>query len=189
MRTWIWSRSGSDFWVWILKKVVLSLFTYATVCDHSNYEFWSTVSCFVFWLNCCKRQAPTCKYNLSNVRSWSASDPSCCLLVENFPWKQRNSTLQPWSSNTCCHWDDVLAFSYMERQTNNSGIVSKVYMERQAKSGKKLCLGIQDKETKTHIILLQITKASSRSHSKEPNSPHGFRKVFTTTQPKISPSF
>jgi len=39
----------------------------------------------------------------------------------------------------------------MERQTNKSGLVSKVYMERQAKSGKKLCLGIQDKETKTHI--------------------------------------
>jgi len=39
----------------------------------------------------------------------------------------------------------------MERQTNNSGLVSKVYMERQAKSGKNLCLGIQDKEIETHI--------------------------------------
>jgi len=39
----------------------------------------------------------------------------------------------------------------MVRQTNNSGLVSKVYMERQAKSGKKLCLRIQDKKTKIHI--------------------------------------
>jgi len=39
----------------------------------------------------------------------------------------------------------------MVRQTKKSGLVSKVYMERQAKSGKKLCLGIQDKEIETHI--------------------------------------
>jgi len=39
----------------------------------------------------------------------------------------------------------------MLRQTNNSGLVSKVYMERQAKSGKKLCLGIQDKEIRMHL--------------------------------------
>jgi len=39
----------------------------------------------------------------------------------------------------------------MERQTNNSGLVSKVYMETQAKSGEKLCLGIQDKEIETRI--------------------------------------
>ena len=39
----------------------------------------------------------------------------------------------------------------MVRQTNNSGLVSKVYMERQAKSGEKFCLGIQDKEIKMHI--------------------------------------
>jgi len=45
----------------------------------------------------------------------------------------------------------VSAFSYMVRQTNNSGLVSKVYMERQTKSGEKLCLGIQDKGTKMHI--------------------------------------
>jgi len=39
----------------------------------------------------------------------------------------------------------------MVRQTNNLGLVSKVYMERQAKSGEKICLGIQDKKIKTHI--------------------------------------
>jgi len=47
--------------------------------------------------------------------------------------------------------DNVSAFSYMERQTNNSGLVSKMYMERQAKSRIKLCLGIQDKISKMHI--------------------------------------
>jgi len=39
----------------------------------------------------------------------------------------------------------------MERQTNNSGLVSKMYMERQAKSREKSCLGTKDKITKMHI--------------------------------------
>ena len=47
--------------------------------------------------------------------------------------------------------NNVSAFSYMERQTNNSGLLSILYMERQAKSRKKLCLGIQDKICKMHI--------------------------------------
>jgi len=38
----------------------------------------------------------------------------------------------------------------MERQTNNSRLVSKMDMERQAKSRKKLCLGTKDKKTKIH---------------------------------------
>ena len=45
----------------------------------------------------------------------------------------------------------VSAFSYMERQTNNSGLVSKMDMERQAKSRKRPCLGTQDKQIKMHI--------------------------------------
>jgi len=71
-------------WIWFLSLdseesgFIFILWTYAAVCDDSNYEFssWSAVSCFVFWLNRCGRQAPTCKYNLSIARSWSASDPS-----------------------------------------------------------------------------------------------------------------
>ena len=47
--------------------------------------------------------------------------------------------------------DNVSAFSYIERQTNNSGLMAKPYMERQAKSRKRLCLGTKDKETKMHI--------------------------------------
>ena len=43
----------------------------------------------------------------------------------------------------------VSAFSYMVRQTNNSGFVSISYMVRQAKSRKTLCLGTQDKQTVT----------------------------------------
>ena len=39
----------------------------------------------------------------------------------------------------------VSAFSYMVRQTNNSGLLAILYMVRQAKSGKLLCLGTQDK--------------------------------------------
>jgi len=39
----------------------------------------------------------------------------------------------------------VSAFSYMVRQTNNSGLMAILYMVRQAKSGKLLCLGTQDK--------------------------------------------
>jgi len=76
-------RSGADldlifesrFW----RRVFFISRTYAAVCDDSNYEFWSAVSCFVFWLNRCDKQAPTCKYNLSNARNWSASDPSVCV--------------------------------------------------------------------------------------------------------------
>jgi len=45
----------------------------------------------------------------------------------------------------------VSAFSYMERQTNNSGLVAKLYMKRQAKSRDRPCLGIKDRETKMHI--------------------------------------
>ena len=45
----------------------------------------------------------------------------------------------------------VSAFSYMERQTNNSGLMAKLYMERQAKSRERPCLGNKDKETKMHI--------------------------------------
>ena len=47
--------------------------------------------------------------------------------------------------------DNVSGFSYMERQANNSGPVAKRCMERQAKSRKTACLGIQDKESKSHI--------------------------------------
>ena len=43
----------------------------------------------------------------------------------------------------------VSAFSYMVRQTNNSGLVSISYMVRQAKSRTTLCLGTQDKQTVT----------------------------------------
>ena len=43
----------------------------------------------------------------------------------------------------------VSAFSYMVRQTNNSGLVSISHMVRQAKSRKTLCLGTQDKQTVT----------------------------------------
>jgi len=39
----------------------------------------------------------------------------------------------------------------MEGQTNNSGLMAKLYMERQAKSREKPCLGTKDKETKMHI--------------------------------------
>jgi len=39
----------------------------------------------------------------------------------------------------------------MERQTNNSGLMANLYMERQAKSRERLCLGTKDKETKMHI--------------------------------------
>ena len=39
----------------------------------------------------------------------------------------------------------------MERQTNNSGLMVKLYMERQAKSREKPRLGTKDKETKKHI--------------------------------------
>jgi len=39
----------------------------------------------------------------------------------------------------------------MERQTNNSGLVSKIDMERQVKSRKKPCLGTKDKKTKMHF--------------------------------------
>jgi len=39
----------------------------------------------------------------------------------------------------------------MVRQTINLGLLSEVFMERQAKSGKKICLGFQDTETKKHI--------------------------------------
>ena len=48
-------------------------------------------------------------------------------------------------------WGDLImgghvsAFSYMVRQTNNSGLLAILYMVRQAKSGKLLCLGTQDK--------------------------------------------
>jgi len=45
----------------------------------------------------------------------------------------------------------VSASSYMERQTNNSGLVSKMYMDRQAKSRKKPCLGTKDKQSRMHI--------------------------------------
>jgi hypothetical protein len=63
-----------------------------------------------------------------------------------------NYSTAPWSNMRRSACGDIIsAFSYMVRQTNNSGLVSKLYMKRQANSGKKLCLGIQDKETKTHI--------------------------------------
>jgi len=39
----------------------------------------------------------------------------------------------------------------MERQTNNSGLMAKLYMKRQAKSRERACLGTKDKETKMHI--------------------------------------
>jgi len=47
--------------------------------------------------------------------------------------------------------DNVSAFSYMERQANNSGPLVKLYMKRQAKTRITPCLGIKDKETKSHI--------------------------------------
>jgi len=39
----------------------------------------------------------------------------------------------------------------LETQKNNSGLVSKMYMERQAKSRKKPCLGNKDNQIVTHI--------------------------------------
>jgi len=39
----------------------------------------------------------------------------------------------------------------MERQTNHSGLVSILYMERQAKSRKKLCLETKDKQIVSKI--------------------------------------
>jgi len=39
----------------------------------------------------------------------------------------------------------------MERQANNSGPLVKLYMKRQAKTRITPCLGIQDKEIKSHI--------------------------------------
>jgi len=39
----------------------------------------------------------------------------------------------------------------MERQTNNPGLMTKLYMERQTKSRERPCLGTKDKETKMHI--------------------------------------
>jgi len=39
----------------------------------------------------------------------------------------------------------------METQTNNSGLVSQIYMERQAKSREKPCLGTKDRKSKMHI--------------------------------------
>jgi len=39
----------------------------------------------------------------------------------------------------------------MDRPTNNSGLMAKIYMKRQAKSREKPCLGTTDKETKMHI--------------------------------------
>jgi len=45
----------------------------------------------------------------------------------------------------------VSAFSYVERQANNSGPVSKQCMERQAKSRETACLSIKDKETRLYI--------------------------------------
>ena len=53
--------------------------------------------------------------------------------------------------HVCLRGDNVSAFSYMERQTNNSGLMAKLDMERQAKSRKRPGLGIKDKETKMHI--------------------------------------
>jgi len=67
---------------------------------------------------------------------------------------QAGAFLVPTKDGLIALWPStrhVSAFSYMERQTNNSGLVSKVYMETQAKSGEKLCLGIQDKEIETRI--------------------------------------
>jgi len=51
----------------------------------------------------------------------------------------------------CTIWvrGHVSAFLYMERQTNNSGLWSILYMKRQAKSREKLCLGTKDKQTVT----------------------------------------
>jgi len=39
----------------------------------------------------------------------------------------------------------------MERQANNSRPLVKLYMKRQAKTRITPCLGIKDKETKSHI--------------------------------------
>jgi len=57
--------------------------------------FWSAVSCFVFWLNRCDGQAPTCKHNLSNARSWSASDNS--IRWNKLKWPDRRGGW--WSAN------------------------------------------------------------------------------------------
>jgi len=54
---------------------------------------------------------------------------------------------QLWQKPTPTPWGHVSAFSYMERQTNNSGLMAKLYMERQAKFRERTCLGTKDKET------------------------------------------
>ena len=59
--------------------------------------------------------------------------------------------LAPQLKQRCIQRDNVSAFSYMVRQTNNSGLVSILYMVRQAKSRKTFCLGTQDKIRKMHI--------------------------------------
>ena len=66
-----------------------------------------------------------------------------------------------------CVRDNVSAFSYMERQTNNSGLVlyySKLYMKRQAKSRERPCLRIKDRETKLHITQKLLVGFHSNLH-------------------------
>ena len=63
--------------------------------------------------------------------------------VEDEEKEERMST---WVNSLRGH---VSAFSYMVRQTNNSGLVAILYMVRQAKSRKLPCLGTQDKQTVT----------------------------------------
>ena len=58
----------------------------------------------------------------------------------------------------------VSAFSYMERQTNNSGLMAKLYMERQTKSRERPCLGTKDKETKMHITQKLLVGFLPNSH-------------------------
>jgi len=58
----------------------------------------------------------------------------------------------------------VSAFSYMERQTNSSGLMAKLYMKRQAKSMERPCLCIRDRETNLHIAQKPLVRFHSNLH-------------------------
>ena len=74
--------------------------------------------------------------------AWVAREPGIWRPQQERPHTQQQRTES---------WDNVSAFSYMERQTNISGLMAKLYMKRQAKSRERPCLWIEDRETKLHI--------------------------------------
>ena len=60
--------------------------------------------------------------------AWVAREPGIWRPQQERPHTQQQRTES---------WDNVSAFSYMERQTNISGLMAKLYMKRQAKSREK----------------------------------------------------